>query len=378
VKFPIVGRLSRAAAPACAAAAILASTALAQPQPAAPAPEPALPRYAHVFVIVEENKDYAQVLSSAFAPHLAALARQYGDATQFFGEVHPSEANYVAMLGGDTFGIHDDDAFYCRPGMQADPACPGAAAPDYAAHTVTTPHLGDQLAALGLSWKGYYEDLPAPGALAVVAGEVKTAAGPRPVAIYASKHSGFLNFASVQHDPRRAERIVDFKQLDADIAAERLPNFALIVPNQCNEMHGLRGEGIDADCDADNPGGLIGRGDRVLGKIVARLQRTKAWKSQDNVAIIVTFDEGAGKTREGCCAVTPDAVSNFGGGHIPTVVITNHGPRGLKDPTPYNHYSLLRTLEAVFGAPDRLGHARDTAAGVVSMTPLFQVAGSAR
>ena len=56
-----------------------------------------------------------------------------------------------------------------------------------------------------------------------------------------SKHSGFMNFYAVQHDPRRAERIVGFDQLDADLAADRLPNFALIVPNQCNEMHGLAG-----------------------------------------------------------------------------------------------------------------------------------------
>jgi hypothetical protein len=69
--------------------------------------------------------------------------------------------------------------------------------------------------------------------------------------------------------------------------------------------------------------------------------------------------------------VTPDAVSNFGGGHIPTIVITNHGPRGLADPTPYNHYSLLRTIEDAFRLPEHLGRAADTDQGVVAMTPLF-------
>ena len=63
--------------------------------------------------------------------------------------------------------------------------------------------------------------------------------GTRKTALYAAKHSGFMNFAAVQHDPRRAQRIVGFGQLDADLAADRLPSFALIVPNQCNEMHGL-------------------------------------------------------------------------------------------------------------------------------------------
>jgi hypothetical protein len=138
-------------------------------------------------------------------------------------------------------------------------------------------------------------------------------------------------------------------------------------------MHGLHGDNIPADCDGANPKGLIARGDRVVGELVARLQATAAWKSRDNMAIVVTFDEGAGKTREGCCAVTPEAVSNFGGGHIPTLVITNHGPRGFADDTPYNHYSLLRTVEQAFGLKTYLGHAADTAEGVVSMTPLFAV-----
>lgn len=353
---------------AAAITALATGASLAQ----TPAAKAALPRYSHVFVVLEENKDYAQVLSTTFAPNIAGFAARYGDATQFFGEVHPSEANYVALLGGDTFGIHDDDAFYCKPGGQTDPVCAGAGAAGYVSHSISERHLGDQLEKAGMSWKGYYEDLPAPGALAVTAGEVQTAKGPRKVALYASKHSGFMNFESVQKHPRRAELIVDFKQLDQDIAANSLPNFALIVPNQCNEMHGLGGEGVDADCLSGNTAGLIARGDRVVGALVAKLQATKAWRSNQNVAIVITFDEGAGGVRGGCCGVTPNAPSNFGGGHIPTVVITNHGPHGLKDPTPYNHYSLLRTFEEVFGLPDHLRYAGDDADGVGPMTPLFQ------
>jgi hypothetical protein len=330
----------------------------------------AVPRYDHVFVIVEENKDYAQILDPAAAPNIARLARNYGNATQFFGEVHPSEGDYVALLGGDTFGIHDDDAFYCKPGMD-DPKCPGANGAGYQDHTTSKPHLGDQLLKAGLTWKGYYESLPAPGSLEVTASDPAFDNGTRKTALYASKHSGFVNFASAQHATDRAQRLVGFDQLQSDIAGDRLPNFALIVPNQCNEMHGLSGPGLPDDCQSANKAGLIARGDRVAGDLVARLQATKAWASDGNVAIVITFDEGAGRTREGCCAVTPDAISNFGGGHIPTVVITNHGPRGLNDPTPYNHYSLLRTIEDAFRLPEHLGHAADEDKGVVAMAPLF-------
>ncbi|MEO8927385.1 MAG: alkaline phosphatase family protein [Caulobacteraceae bacterium] len=356
------------------AAALLATIFFATACHAAPATDAdaAIPRYAHIFVIVEENKTYGQIVDPASAPNIAALAGKYGDATNFFGEVHPSEANYVALLGGDTFGIHDDDGFSCHAGSTGS-FCGGAAAPGYADHTVHSPHLGDQLEAAGLTWKGYYESLPTPGSLVFTASDPAFDNGTKKTALYASKHSGFLNFASVQNDPRRTDKIVDFRQLDADLAAGALPAFALMVPNQCNEMHGLHGAKVPADCDGANVAALIRRGDAFTGELVKKLQATAAWNSPDNVAIVITFDEGSGKTREGCCAVTPGAPSNFGGGHIPTIVITNHGPHGIKDDTPYNHYSLLRTMEDAFGLKTHLAHAADTGKGVVPMIKLFQV-----
>jgi hypothetical protein len=344
---------------------------------AAPATLEGVPRYEHVFVIVEENKDYAQIVDPAAAPNIARLAASYGDASQFFAEVHPSEANYVALLGGDTFGIFDDDAFYCKP-RSTEPFCTGATAPAYPDHTVRARHLGDQLTAAHLTWKGYYEDLPEPGSLAVTASDPKFDNGTRKTALYASKHSGFMNFADVQSDPHRAERIVGFDQLERDLASGDLPSFALIVPNQCNEMHGLHGEGVPADCDGANKAALIRRGDGYVGALVKKIQSTPAWSGPGNVAIIVTFDEGGGKTREGCCGVTPDKPSNFGGGHIPTIVITNHGPRGVRDATPYNHYALLRTLEDAFGVNEHLRHANDSKKGVRAMARLFATEPPAR
>ena len=337
-------------------------------------PDANVPKYDHIVVIVEENKDYDQILNPAVAPHIAGLAHDYGDATLFYGEVHPSEANYVALLGGDTFGIHDDDAFYCKPG-QVDPFCTGSNSAGYVDHTIHARHLGQQLEEKGLTWKGYFENLPEPGSLAVTASDPAFDNGTRKTALYASKHSGFVNFAQVQNDPRRAEHLVGFAALDKDLAAGTLPNFALIVPNQCNEMHGLYGPNVPADCTGANLAALIGRGDRVVGELVAKLQATPAWRSSQRFAIVITFDEGSGKTREGCCAVTPQAISNFGGGHIPTIVITNHGPRHARDETPYNHYSLLRTIEDAFGVREHLGHAADSDKGVVPLVPLFRDAG---
>ena len=66
------------------AAVALAASAL----PAVAAGPKAVPRYDHVFVIVEENKDYAQILDPAAAPNIAGFAARYGDATQFLSLIH--------------------------------------------------------------------------------------------------------------------------------------------------------------------------------------------------------------------------------------------------------------------------------------------------
>src|SRR3984885_4964699 len=125
----ISDRCRRPVAPLWGAA--LATALLTTPQAKLSAAEAAMPRYTHIFVIVMENKGYEQILGSGSrAPNINALAEQYGLASQFYAEVHPSQGNYVAMLGGDTFGISDDDAFYCKPKMQ-DGMCPKSNKADY-------------------------------------------------------------------------------------------------------------------------------------------------------------------------------------------------------------------------------------------------------
>ncbi len=355
----------------------LCALALAAPAGAQDVPaRPAVPRYDHIFLIVEENQGLADILGKPFTPRLTALAKQYGLATQYYAVVHPSEANYIAMLGGDTFGIHDDDAYYCKPNM-ADPACKGSDAPGFVDHTVNAPSLADQLTAQHLSWKGYFESLPAPGAMDVVWPKAGNAEH-LPVALYASKHSGFNAFASAQHDPLRTQHIVNFEVLEQDLALDAMPSFALIVPNQCNEMHGVKGENVPANCTKENEQGRITRGDTYAGALVDRIMHSPVWTAAGNTAMVVTFDEASHQIYPGdalgCCGWEPGSAANFGGGRIATIVIANHGPRGVQDATPYNHYSLLRTMEDAFGIAEHLRHAGDTAKGVVSMQPLFAVA----
>jgi hypothetical protein len=340
-----------------------------------PAPADVVPRYDHIFVIIEENRSYSKLMAGPESPNLQALAKTYGVASNAYGVVHPSEGNYVALVGGSTFGIHDDDGFGCKP-ASADRWCPHSGTDGYPDHTVTSRSIVDQIEEKGLTWKGYFEDIPEPGSLAIRWPDPQSPIPGKPVGLYAVKHNGFMTFARVQNDPKRAEKIVGFDQLTKDLAAGTVPNYAHIVPNQCNDMHGIDEGTVPPDCTKDNEAGLIARGDAELGRLVKEIEAASFWNGPGNNAIVVTFDED-GKPRnpadpQGCCGYEPGSKANFGGGHIPFVVITNHGPRGIVDPTPYNHYSLLRTTEDAFGITEHLNLA--DAAGVVPMSTLFEVA----
>ena len=335
------------------------------------------PHYDHVIVIIAENQAAEKIIGSPHAPGLNSLAAAYGIATRFYAEVHPSEPNYVAIIGGDTFGIHDDDAWYCKKGNLTRYCSSAAALQSYVDHTVTTRSLVDQLTEHNLTWKGYFESIPAAGSLAVYYPDEQTPVPGVPNRLYAAKHNGFVNFAAVQHDPGLRAKLVGFDQLAQDLVSGNFPNYAQIVPNQCNDMHGLDGQNVPNDCLKGNDAQRIARGDEVISDLVAKIQSSPIWSAQGNTAIVVTWDEAnSGEQKigpQGCCGFDPISSANFGGGHIPTLVITNHGPRGKVDDSPYNHYSLLRTTEEVFGIEEYLGHANDVHTGVKSMTPLFQV-----
>ncbi|HVA88322.1 MAG TPA: alkaline phosphatase family protein [Chloroflexota bacterium] len=326
----------------------LALGSAAQPAPAAHAAA-ALPQFQHIFVIVMENHNYEQIIGNPHAPIINKLAQQYGLATHYTGVTHPSEPNYVALIGGSYFGIQDDGPF--------------------TTNLIKQQNLGDQLTASGMTWKSYQQSLPYAGYTGVTY--------PTTDALYASKHNPFMNFYSVQHalPAKLAQEIVPDSQLTTDLWLNTVPNFSFITPDLCHDMHGGAKACPYAD-NADNPGDvndirLVSQGDAYVGGTVAQIMWSHAW-TQGNNAIVVTWDENdvydnpkAPESSAGCCDAVP------GGGSVPTIVITNHhtAMAGFKDATPYNHYALLRTIETALGV-GCLQNTCDTAK-VPLMTPLF-------
>jgi hypothetical protein len=298
-----------------------------------------VPHYDHIALIVEENHGFADVIGNKNAPNLNKFAKTYGLATQYFGTSDPSAPNYVVMLGGSDFGIADDNPFYT--------------------HEVHAPSLMDQLDAAGLSWKGYFQSMPYAG-FAQYCYPVRCNGTPDSDPMYSSKHNGMAYFAGVQESKAALAKMTPGSQLEADLAAGQLPNFAYIVPDQCHDMHGSPPWCEDSGDPGDvNDNKLVADADAYLGQVVGDITGSAQWKNGRN-AIVITFDEG--DDNAGCCGVP-------GAGQVATVVITNNGPRHLSDATPYSHYSLLATMEAAFGV-GCLQLACDPRNGPV-MAPLF-------
>src|SRR2546425_9907045 len=78
------------------------------PRATAPASTPHPPPFRHVFILVEENRNYARVIGNPAMPYLNRLADQYGLATQYYANTHPSIGNYFMLTVGDTVTNNDE------------------------------------------------------------------------------------------------------------------------------------------------------------------------------------------------------------------------------------------------------------------------------
>jgi len=334
VSLTVAACLSLVAATVCAGAA----------SAAVPAAGPPAPHLDHVFVIVEENNGFQDVIGNRAAPNLNSLARTFGLATDYFGVSHPSEPNYVALLGGNTFGVNSDDAYWT--------------------HEVHAPSLISQLDHAKVSWKAYLQGLPHPDYQGICY-PAKCNGAPDSDPLYVSKHDGIQNYIS-SLNPFDWAHQVPIGDLAGDLRSGDVPRFSYVVPDECHDMHGDPPYCLDGGNVGDPQNQhLVAFGDAYLGHLVSEITNAGFWAKGNN-AIVVTYDEG--DNNKGCCDASP------GGGRVATVVITSHGPRGMRDATPANHYSLLSTIEHGFGL-GCLGHACDTA-HVHPMSALFAVTGS--
>jgi phospholipase C len=240
------------------------------------------------------------VIGNPQMPYYNKLAQENTLLTQYFAVTHPSLPNYLALIGGDTFGV-TSDCEHCYVNAQS---------------------LPDLIEASGRTWKTYQEDMPEP---CFLGSKVN----------YAQKHNPFIYFDPIRTDTQRCQNgIVPLTQLDADIAAGTLPNFIFVTPDLCNDAH---------DCDVKVADSWL---EQLNQKLIPALEATG-----QPYLLILTWDEGQGN--HSCCGLPPSA-----GGRVATVLISPQAKNGFQDDTPYTHYSLLKTIAVAWRLP-ALGHAAD-------------------
>ena len=330
------------------AAALVAATAIPQlaagaahsaPMPGRTAAASAVPHYQHIAVILDTNHGYNQVIGNPYAPTINRLAGQYGLASQYFTTSDPGVADILALLTGKTYAVSDGVPYWDQQ--------------------LNVPSLLTQLDAAHLTWKEYAQSMPYPGYL----GDCYPVQCLVTDTLYnQTQFNSVPDLASVAGNPAEARKMVPAAQLAADARIGKLPSFSLIDPNECDNMHGGPPWCNDSPnfYHQPNDNRLVSAGDGYIRQVTQEIMSGPQWRHGNN-AIVISFTEG--NSSAGCCDAKP------GTGQVVTVVVTSHGPRHLTDPTPFNHYSLLSTIQRAFGL-GCLNFTCDTT-HVVPMSKLF-------
>ncbi|HEX4661560.1 MAG TPA: alkaline phosphatase family protein [Streptosporangiaceae bacterium] len=272
-----------------AAAATLAAAALALPVGTALAAG-GVHRFDHVVIVIMENKNYNAIIGRPDeAPYINnTLAKGGAVFSNSFAVTHPSQPNYLALFSGSTQRVTNDN-------------CPK--------NFKNVANLGAELIRAGLSFTGYAETMPSDG--------YTGCDYPVPLIGYTRSHNPWVDFSNVPPASNRT-----FARFPKDYA--RLPTVSIVVPNECHDMH---------SCPRDN-------GDRW---IQANLGGYASWARSNNSLLIVTWDEDG----------TRFEIPLLGGGDsnkVPTIFYGAHVRAGTHGER-ITHYSILRTLEDMYGLP---------------------------
>lgn len=301
---------------------------------------PALASYDHVVVVVEENHDYSQVVGNPEMPYFNNTLVNGGLLlTDSHGVEHPSQPNYLDLFAGSNQGVTNDNPV------------PGSSSTQSLQTPLTTPNLAAQLIHDGHSFGAYSEALPAPGSLTYYSdGTTSYDANPHnnpAYYLYARKHSPWTNWQAASgtatsgntSNTLPASVNMQLSQFPTDYST--LPTVSFVIPNQCNDMHGVPGV-------CDYPAASGDANDQTLATNADNFLRNQIgayaqWALANNSLLVVTWDEND------FTAANHVATVFYGAGITP----------GSTSDQTVNHYNVLHTIEALYGLP-AIANARGT------------------
>lgn len=319
----------------------------------------------HVFVIVLENEAYSAIYANNPNHYLGHKLQTQGTLlTHYYGIGHYSLDNYIAMISGQA--PNPKTSADCTQRVDFDPSGStltidknGQAVGQGCVYPSKVQTLADQLSAAGVSWGGFMDDMGAtpgreqarcgvPRSLPSGLDDTQSATAKDQ---YAARHNPFTYFNSLIGSGLCKKHVVPLTKLPRALKkASTTPAFSFITPDLCDDGH-------DATCTGNNMAGTHQGGlfaiDAFLKHWVPIIKASPAFKK--NGILIITSDESEGSDASSCCNEQPGpteaqpGLSGPGGGRIGTLVIGKCVRAGAKDATPYNHYSLLRSMEDLFG-----------------------------
>lgn len=294
----------------------------------------------HVYYIMMENQSFDNVIGRHAAgssapyvldtPFITSLIARYGLETLSFGTTHPSLPNYLSLIAGNYFGIHDDNpSCYAVPKQSTCDKANGKT-------------IADLLEAKGKTWVELEQSMPSAGYLGP-----QYPTSPTGPVHYAQKHNPFVYFSQIATNKAELAHIIPLNSMSTLSNLLKnpatAPNFTFIVPDQCHDMHGT------SDCS--NFDALLMEGDKYVRQVVTTIVSSPSFTSDS--AIILTWDEDDYSSNIGCCG----SLFPIGGGHTATIVITKNQKKPIYDASGSNHYTELAVIETALGLSPMLGKA---------------------
>lgn len=267
-------------------------------------------KYDHIVIVIEENKNYNEIIGSKDAPYINNVLKKEGaDLTHMYAEEQASEGNYFWLFSGSNQGVGFHDVI---PNSQINTEYPFHAS-----------NLAEQLIKKGYSFIGYSESLPSIGDTISRKGE------------YDRKHVPWISFANIPQGKTSGNSTnLQFAQFPSDYS--KLPTVAIVIPNLIHDMH-------DPESSLTTS---ITNGDKWLKKNIDGYYQ---WAKTHNSLLIIIFDENddIGKMR----GLTNPASNNSDiKNKIPTIIAGAHvKPGSYAEGKGVTHVNLLRTIEAIYG-----------------------------
>jgi phosphatidylinositol-3-phosphatase len=354
--------------PAPAAGKQTASASEPSREESVPTSSSALAAIKHVFVVMLSDQPYASVFGPASQAHYLSHTLEHKGTllVQYDAVAHEELANEIALLSGQ--GPTGETAANCP--TYGDVAATGTGSEEQllgngCVYPATTQTLPAQLLAKHLSSRAYVEGIGEPGdpqaacAHPPLGAADPTAEQAASSGAYATFRNPFVYFHSIIDSPSCAADDVGLDKLEPDLAsAKGAPSFAYIVPDRCHD-------GNPTPCMVGAPAGLA-PADAFIAKVVPQITASKAYK--DGGLLVITVDQapssGELADSSSCCGqpafpdVPPSSTARTprGGGTVGALLLSPLIKGASTDQEPYNHFSLLRTIEDIFGLK-HLGYA---------------------